>query len=43
VYEELAAKYEEEELSRTELYRSDELDIKVFAKLINQVANETME
>ncbi len=43
MYEELATKYEEEELRRTEFQPPDNIDIKVFAKLINQVANETME
>ncbi len=43
-YLELAAKYQEEDLDRTaDLDDEDNLDIKVFRNLVNQVAFETME
>ena len=43
MYEELANKYREDELRRTSISNQDNLDIKVFERLITQVANETME
>ena len=43
VYEELAAKYQDEELLRSQRLDSDNFDIQVFQKLINQVASETMQ